>query len=316
MDRLAHIYPELASPTKKHTTPDWPLKCPCCGASRRRKSKDRYHGHVYRCGGRYTLKPQIQNHTDYWWGSCPVHAEQVRLLYGKPCEECKELRLEGTGFPEGEFGWDCKACGHRHLSRHQLLAQKREQEAEQKRQQDAEDLRSANARLAELAQRINNEQRKKGSIMAIKKITKKTVAKKVVAKKENESKGRTPGLTMGLGIQATWVKVFANNAKAKKTDRLSDEQITSFMQKEFPAHKDSKVFTMVQAVRNKYNKGGFNNGEAPSAQSERYSEDGEVTTARGKAVTEKNASAKKSGSAVVKKTPVKKVVKKVIKKKA
>jgi hypothetical protein len=53
--------------------PEFPETCPDCGAGIKTTETDRYMaGPVYECEGQYTLKPQIQNHTNKWWGSCPV----------------------------------------------------------------------------------------------------------------------------------------------------------------------------------------------------------------------------------------------------
>ena len=46
--------------------------CPICGAIIREDNQDYYKGPIYECGGQYTFKPQIQTHTDKWWGSCPA----------------------------------------------------------------------------------------------------------------------------------------------------------------------------------------------------------------------------------------------------
>ena len=111
-----HVYVELwRSRNVVHTNlPEYPDSCPCCGAGIVKDERDQDHGPVYGCGGQYTSKPQIQNHTDKWWGVCPIHREKDRLEYGRECEGCGEKRLEGTGFPITSFGWTCNACGHKH----------------------------------------------------------------------------------------------------------------------------------------------------------------------------------------------------------
>lgn len=86
----AHIYPEIErrrvefsywNPQGGTVTlpPDarpvtFPDTCPACGAA---KSAETGNGGwnakaAYACGGSYESKPQIQNHTDKWWGSCPA----------------------------------------------------------------------------------------------------------------------------------------------------------------------------------------------------------------------------------------------------
>ncbi len=69
--KLSYIYPEihLSRPTG-HVMPQFPGTCPACGAKVALEAKDYYGGPTYACGGGYSFKPQIQNHTDKWWGSC------------------------------------------------------------------------------------------------------------------------------------------------------------------------------------------------------------------------------------------------------
>lgn len=62
-----HLYSEIH--TRRYGTPTFPDVCPCCGAVATQKEDKKVH---YACGGSYTPKPQIQNHTDKWWGQCPV----------------------------------------------------------------------------------------------------------------------------------------------------------------------------------------------------------------------------------------------------
>jgi hypothetical protein len=71
-------YPELALATHLDSKPDFPASCPSCDAPRVPTALQPEHGggHYrcchYKCGGAYTYKPQIQNHTDKWWGVCPA----------------------------------------------------------------------------------------------------------------------------------------------------------------------------------------------------------------------------------------------------
>jgi len=88
MDR-SRIYPEVIGDYSrgwKVDPPEFPDACPACGAERNDDPEtpvphpyDRGEtvriGNggrwaTYACGGYYKRKPQIQNHTDYWWGKC------------------------------------------------------------------------------------------------------------------------------------------------------------------------------------------------------------------------------------------------------
>lgn len=70
-------YPELIGYKcrgLKHAPPKIPPKCPVCNAKKiGGKFSDRYAKIKYACGGGYHPKPQIQNHTDYWWGTCGLY---------------------------------------------------------------------------------------------------------------------------------------------------------------------------------------------------------------------------------------------------
>ncbi len=98
------------------------------------------------------------------------------------------------------------------------------------------------------------------------------------AAKEKAAPNRATGKTLGLGVQATWVKLFQDNEKRGAT-RKTDAEITKTMNSEFPARK-SKVFERVQHVRAQYNRGVLTGGEVPKTPSSRYGEDGQKTTAR------------------------------------
>ena len=123
------------------------------------------------------------------------------------------------------------------------------------------------------------------------------VAKERAAKKTEIQKptgARPIGKTTKLGVQAAWIYVLQQNEKVPAKERLTDEQITKFMKREFPG-RQTKVFDAVQAARNKLNKGGF--GEQ-SFVSQRYDADGKaVEVKRGRA-----ASAKPKVAAKLKKT--------------
>ena len=63
-----NIYPEVHVPCGSE--PKFPKACPVCGAKQAGKVEEFGGGVRYACGGAYTSKPQIQNHTDKWWGLC------------------------------------------------------------------------------------------------------------------------------------------------------------------------------------------------------------------------------------------------------
>ncbi len=88
------VYPELTgyrSRDREVPPPVFPDACSTCGASRTDDPNVTYESNSlfakrdgmpkvgrhpngwwasYACGGSYTPKPQIQNHTEYFWGSC------------------------------------------------------------------------------------------------------------------------------------------------------------------------------------------------------------------------------------------------------
>jgi hypothetical protein len=59
-----------------------PDKCPICNAIRLRLDSrgTPWEAADYKCGGMYKSKPQIQNHTDKWWGWCPTAKEVAKSL--------------------------------------------------------------------------------------------------------------------------------------------------------------------------------------------------------------------------------------------
>ncbi|GAG51469.1 unnamed protein product, partial [marine sediment metagenome] len=96
--------------------------------------------------------------------------------------------------------------------------------------------------------------------------------KKAKAKKSATPTARAVGKN-GLGVQATWIKLYKDNAKAK----LTDEEISKAIKKNFPG-RDSEIFNHVQAVRNRYNKGALSHGKPPVVESKRYDKAGNVTS--------------------------------------
>jgi hypothetical protein len=88
----------------------------------------------------------------------------------------------------------------------------------------------------------------------------------------------------GLGVQSAWCAIFDANEKRGVKTRLTDAEITEVLGAAFPK-RNSAVFSRVQGVRRQYNEGAFTatNG-VPDVLSNRYDDDGNVTTARGKAL--------------------------------
>lgn len=79
------IYPEMSQSRHDHAPTAFPATCPCCGSAASKINRDDTwaykRGAWYACGGAYTMKSQIQNHTDKWWGSCPdTQAKIVALV--------------------------------------------------------------------------------------------------------------------------------------------------------------------------------------------------------------------------------------------
>jgi hypothetical protein len=94
--RYAHIYPEIAiGRVERARFPlEFPATCPACGARKTSEEKHllRSFAH-YACGGKYEDKPQIQNHTDKWWGSCP----RVRAMVESGAIDLAALAHEAAG---------------------------------------------------------------------------------------------------------------------------------------------------------------------------------------------------------------------------
>jgi hypothetical protein len=83
---------------------------------------------------------------------------------------------------------------------------------------------------------------------------------------KKESK-RLVGKTSGVGVQGTWFQIFEDNEKRSLKTKLSDADITKFMNSEFPS-KHSEVFKHVSGVRRKYNLGLFGKISKKSIQKE------------------------------------------------
>ncbi len=83
--------------------------------------------------------------------------------------------------------------------------------------------------------------------------------KKKKPKKPKEPIQQAPapvGVTSGVGVNETWIRVFEKNEQVDGKDRLTDEQISQFMNSEFP-DQDAKIFGRVEIARGRYNRGGF-----------------------------------------------------------
>jgi hypothetical protein len=74
MNDYRYIYDELTTPFGGRL-PTFPEACPKCAAPATAHG-NRFHPVTYACGGAYDEKPQIQNHTDVWWGRCPATRAQ------------------------------------------------------------------------------------------------------------------------------------------------------------------------------------------------------------------------------------------------
>lgn len=84
---------------------------------------------------------------------------------------------------------------------------------------------------------------------------------------------RSEGRTLKLGVNRTWVHLFEENeALAKKGKARADEEITAFLNKEFPDRK-SAVFAAVATVRSRYNRGVLTGGKEPKIQSKPYNKE-------------------------------------------
>ncbi len=64
------------------------------------------------------------------------------------------------------------------------------------------------------------------------------------------------GVTSGVGVNETWIRLFEQNEQCDEQDRLTDKQISESMKSEFP-DLDSVTFDRVEIARGKYNRGGF-----------------------------------------------------------
>jgi len=68
---MSNIYGELHIAIGRSNDIAFPDTCPVCGAGIKEVPADDMNGPTYNCGGQYRVKPQIQCHTQKWWGTCP-----------------------------------------------------------------------------------------------------------------------------------------------------------------------------------------------------------------------------------------------------
>lgn len=68
---MKKVYDEIWRP-HNGTPADLPAYCPVCQATtvQREGVNTPWESRHYACGGAYKSKPQIQNHTNKWWGHC------------------------------------------------------------------------------------------------------------------------------------------------------------------------------------------------------------------------------------------------------
>ncbi len=127
-----------------------------------------------------------------------------------------------------------------------------------------------------------------------------TMASNKKERKQTEKQERTfaksSGKTLGLGIVQTWASIFQKNATCAKSERMTDDQISAFMHKEFPDRK-AKDFDRVQRVRSWYNRGGA--GEAPKVPSVPYDKEGNaIEVKRGRRTTAQVPKPSKGGKKI------------------
>ena len=82
---------------------------------------------------------------------------------------------------------------------------------------------------------------------------------------------RPVGVKSGVGVTATWVACFERNAKASKKNRMTNEEITKEMNRNFPG-RNSAVFNNVTGVRSAF----IREGKLDHIECLRYDENGDV----------------------------------------
>jgi len=82
----------------------------------------------------------------------------------------------------------------------------------------------------------------------------------------------------GLGVCETWVVLFEKNEKNFRAGKLNkvmiDEQITEAMFKAFPGRESSKILSLPNKVRGRYNRGMLTQGRKPKIESCQYTRNG------------------------------------------
>lgn len=78
----------------------------------------------------------------------------------------------------------------------------------------------------------------------------------------------------GLGVCETWVMLFEKNEKLPRNKRMIDEQITEAMFKAFPGRESSKILSLPNKVRGRYNRGALTQGRKPKIKSRQYVKNG------------------------------------------
>lgn len=141
--------------------------------------------------------------------------------------------------------------------------------------------------------------------MAKTRTSKKNVKESAPRRRSESNGGR--GKTLGLKVGETWVHLFQQNEKAKRSKKMTDDELATFMKKEFP-DRTSKNVTAVQSNRTCYNKGVYNDGVAPKVQSHPYDDDGDkILVRRGRRSNGEETTSKKKATVKNKKTSKKKV---------
>jgi len=209
-----------------------------------------------------------------------MKAKKKKSELQEAMQEVGDLVLAKKRTREYPFKTKCKNCGHEDGM--------------------ASDRTGLNHLVCFKCGKVGTTSYKRSKIMAKKKVKVKRAkakrVKKAKTKKATHTVARAVGRN-GLGVIATWVTLFKDNAREK----LTDEGISKAIKKNFPG-RESAIFDHVQAVRYRYNKGALTKGKTPVVESVRYGADGNVASARGKSTKKKVAKKK-----VVKKKKTKKV---------
>lgn len=93
------VYEEIhVARATNHSGPAFPTACPVCGSevAGGENGGTPWATQIYACGGRYEPKPQIQNHTDKWWGLCQKarRCNRVGLVVTVPEDVLKDAEID------------------------------------------------------------------------------------------------------------------------------------------------------------------------------------------------------------------------------